>query len=108
MLDWCCMCKIAESVDHRLLHCEIVSELWSLLQTGWFGLAKTLMDFFNSWRMAALKLQLWKMASTCQIWCIWREWDDRSFEDPEHMLEELKPLFSNTLPLDAFDRLPWA
>jgi hypothetical protein len=31
VLDWCFMCKRAgETVDHLLLHCEYVRELWSL------------------------------------------------------------------------------
>jgi hypothetical protein len=29
---------------------------------------------------------VWKMVSTCLLWCIWREINDRSFE---RMLEEL-------------------
>ena len=32
ILDWCCMCKSnGESVDHFLLHCPIVYELWSMV-----------------------------------------------------------------------------
>ena len=34
ILDWFCMCKSnGESVDHLLLHCPIVFELWSMVFT---------------------------------------------------------------------------
>ena len=34
ILDWCYMCKSnAESVDHLLLHCPIVFELWFVVFT---------------------------------------------------------------------------
>ena len=41
VLDWCFMCKRAgETVDHLLLHCEYVRELWSLFSVfvGYVGL----------------------------------------------------------------------
>lgn len=31
------------------------------------------------------------------FWCLWREINDRSFEDHEKTLEELKSFFFNTL-----------
>jgi hypothetical protein len=32
VVDWCCMCKrCGESVDHLILHCEIVSVSWSAI-----------------------------------------------------------------------------
>jgi hypothetical protein len=30
---------------------------------------------------------------SCLLWCLWREINDRSFEDRERSLEELKSLF---------------
>jgi hypothetical protein len=30
------------------------------------------------------------------LWCLWREMNDRSFEDHERTLEEIKSLFFNT------------
>jgi hypothetical protein len=29
VVEWCCMCKKSEkSIDHLLIHCEVVRELW--------------------------------------------------------------------------------
>jgi hypothetical protein len=42
---------------------------------------------------------VWKTVSSCPMWCLWREINDRSFEDREKTLEEIKSLFFNTLYL---------
>jgi hypothetical protein len=31
--------------------------------------------------------------STCLLWCLWRESNDRNFKDRELMLEDLKSFF---------------
>ena len=32
IIDWCYMCKCnGESVDHLMLHCPIISDLWSMI-----------------------------------------------------------------------------
>jgi hypothetical protein len=36
---------------------------------------------------------------SCLLWCLWREMHDKSFEDGERTLEELKSLFLHTLYL---------
>ena len=37
IIDWCYMCKCnGESVDHLMLHCPIISDLWSMI-FGLFG-----------------------------------------------------------------------
>jgi hypothetical protein len=34
VVGWCCMCKQSgESINHLLLHCEVVRALWSVLFT---------------------------------------------------------------------------
>ena len=44
ILDWCYMCKSnIESVDHLLLHCPIVFEMWSMVFTL-FGIYWTMLD----------------------------------------------------------------
>jgi hypothetical protein len=40
---------------------------------------------------------VWKMVSSCLLWCLWREMNDRSFENRKRTLEELKSLFFSTL-----------
>jgi hypothetical protein len=39
-----------------------------------------------------------KMVTTCLLWCLWREMNDKSFEDCERTLEE-KSFFFKTLYL---------
>jgi hypothetical protein len=39
------------------------------------------------------------MVHPCLLWCLWREKNDRCFEDREKTSEELKSLFFNTLYL---------
>jgi hypothetical protein len=32
VVEWCCLCKKnGKSIDHILLHCEVVRELWSCI-----------------------------------------------------------------------------
>jgi hypothetical protein len=32
VVEWCCMCKKSkESIDHLLIHCNEVRELWSFI-----------------------------------------------------------------------------
>jgi hypothetical protein len=34
VIEWCCMRKKSgESIEHMLLHCEVVRDLWSYLLT---------------------------------------------------------------------------
>lgn len=40
---------------------------------------------------------VWKMVPICILWCVWQECNDRTFEDKEHPLEELRLLFFKTL-----------
>ena len=39
ILNWCCTCKrYGESVDHLLIHCSFVSDLWSSVYLVWQSL----------------------------------------------------------------------
>jgi hypothetical protein len=33
---------------------------------------------------------VWKMVHSCLMWCLWKEQNDRNFEDKERTFEELK------------------
>lgn len=61
-------------------------------------------DLLASWRGIKGISQIaavWKMASICLLWCIWRERNDRNFEDQELSLEEYKSFFWKTLFMRA-------
>lgn len=44
---------------------------------------------------------LWKMAPIYLLWCIWRQMNNRSFDDREWTMDELKAFSFNTLFLYA-------
>jgi hypothetical protein len=105
VVDRCCMCKRnGESVDHLLLHCEVAGALWDVFFSR-FGLSwvmpRRVVDLYACWWTAgsAQSAAVWKMVPLCLLWCLWREMNDRSFEDRERTLEEIKSLFFYTLYL---------
>ena len=53
----------------------------------------SLTECFGSWRAQkgnGTVLQIWRMASLCVMWCLWRERNAWNFEDHELGLMELK------------------
>jgi hypothetical protein len=102
VVDLCCLCKKSgETVDHLLLHCELVSALWNFF--GLFGLVfmpRRVRDLFACWRGkfgSPLSEAVWKMISLSLMWYIWRERNDRNFEDRERKVTELKRPYFNSL-----------
>jgi hypothetical protein len=43
--------------------------------------------------MACRSVVTWKMVPLCLMWCIWRERNNRNFDNLERTLEELKSYF---------------
>jgi hypothetical protein len=69
-----------ESIDHLLLHCEVVAEICNVF----FHL------FGVNWVMP-------RKVSDILEWCFWRERNARSFEDNESGMIELRKLPIHTL-----------
>jgi hypothetical protein len=97
------MCKkTRESVDHLLLHCDVASALWSYLSSC-FGMSwvmpKRIIDLLVCWWSFGRpqSAMVWKMMSICLFWCLWRERNNRSFEDLESTLKEILSSFYLTL-----------
>jgi hypothetical protein len=90
MAGWCCMCKRSgESVDHLLLHCEVVREVWIFLLRS-FGVSwvfpatvsALLCGWYNCWgKHSSL---IWNLVPHCIMWTIWWERNGRTFDDKEH------------------------
>ena len=105
-LDCCSMCKRnREAVDHFLIHCPIAFDLCSMVFTL-FGIhwvmPKTVVELvacrqgkFGRHRNAAI----WMAVPYCLMWCIWRERNNRRFEDLERSVSNFKLFFLKT-PLD--------
>jgi hypothetical protein len=85
------MCrKTWETVDHLLLHCDVASALWSSLFSR-FGISSVMprrvVDMLGCWRSSGRlrSTAVWKMLSICLFWRLWREINNRSFEDLEYL-----------------------
>lgn len=97
------MCKMnRETVDHLLLNFEVARVLWNAIFTRFslsWAMPIRVVDFFACWwtdgrsRSAAV----WKMVPSCLMWCLWRERNDRIFEDKEMTFEELRTFFFYSL-----------
>lgn len=103
VVNRCCLCKRdGESVDHLLIHCDIAQALWTAIFSR-FGLSWVMphrvVDLFACWWTGGRSRNavVWKMVPSCLMWCLWRERNDRTFEDQERTLEELKSFFFFTL-----------
>jgi hypothetical protein len=59
------------------------------------------LDLFECWWTAGRQRSavIWKMVPTCILWCVWKERNDRCFEDLERSLEEILASFFHTLYL---------
>jgi hypothetical protein len=98
---WLCEME-EESVDHLLLHCATASGLWNAFFAR-FGLCwvmpHSVKELFASWWTGGLSrsVVVWKMVPHCIMWCIWRERNNRCFEDSSRSREELFHFFLFTL-----------
>jgi hypothetical protein len=82
----CCMCKRnEESVDH-LLHCEVACAIWNVFfsqfKLSWV-MNRQVVDLNACWWIVdnTRSAAVWKMVPSYLFWCLWREMNDRNFED---------------------------
>uniref|UniRef100_A0A2N9FS98 Reverse transcriptase zinc-binding domain-containing protein n=1 Tax=Fagus sylvatica TaxID=28930 RepID=A0A2N9FS98_FAGSY len=101
VLDWCFMCKRAgESVNHLMLHCEYAQELWSMIFCM-FGISwvmpQSTYALLHCWRRKGPAHLIWNAIPSCLMWLLWRERNQRAFEDSERHSAELKLTLLRTL-----------
>ena len=104
VLEWCFMCKrCGEFVDHLLLHCHIAFEMWSMIFCL-FGVCwvmpQRVVDLLDCWSCNFRRhrnIVIWRFVPHCLMWCIWWEWNSRSFEGCERSFLEFKSFFFFTL-----------
>ena len=93
ILDWCYMCKSSvELVDHLLLNCPIVFEMWSMVFTL-FGIYWTAVELLTFWQGKFGRhwnVVIWMAIPHCLMWCIWQERNYRCFEKSERTVADLK------------------
>jgi hypothetical protein len=99
VIDRYCMCKMnGEFVDHLLLHYEVARALWnaifSCFNLSWV-MPLQVVDLFAYWWTGSRSRStvVWKMVHSCLLWCLWRERNDRQFDDKEKTIEELITFF---------------
>jgi hypothetical protein len=100
VVDRCCMCRRnGESVDHLLFHCEASGALWNAFfncfRLSWV-MHTRIIDLYACWWTvgSTRSAVVCKMVSSCLLWCIWGEMNDKSFEDHKRTMRSLSFLSS--------------
>ncbi len=96
-----CRCD-GETISHLLLHCSVAYGLQTFVFRS-FGilwvLSKSVPELFFGWRnlLGKNQSQIWNLIPSCIIWTLWRERNNRTFENVERTDSQFNELFSNTL-----------
>ena len=103
LVNWCCMCWCdEETMDYLLLHCKFAYALWSegffIFGIQWV-MPKTVASLLFGWWKWLEKhsSNIWNMVPACLMWLIWRECNNRTFEDFVRSIDLLKPILVGTL-----------
>jgi len=101
----CCLCKRnGESVDHLLRRCDVAYAPWSAIFTRfsmYWVMPRRVIDLFACWWTFGRPRSVvsWRMVPTCLFLCVWKERNNRYFEDLERSLEDILSSFFHTLYL---------
>ena len=95
IFGWCCLCRCSgETVDHFLLHCPMSCQIWSfvfkLFGVDWV-MSGCVLDQLACWRnwFGKHSSEVWNLAPSCVMWSLWRERNNRTFENIEHSVGQL-------------------
>jgi hypothetical protein len=80
-----CCCN-GETIDHLLLHCPVAGVLWSWIFQAFgvhWALSGTIADLLFSWwnGLGRHSSDIWNIVPVCLMWTIWKERNQRTFED---------------------------
>ena len=84
----CYLCLLeGESIDHFLLHCELMRSLWNLL-FSLFGMSWVLLysirEVLLRWLGSCVgkkRKKVWLAVPLCLFWIVWKERNSRAFEN---------------------------
>ena len=104
MVNRCILCKDnEESIDHILIHCDKTRVLWTFLlvvfSLKWVFLV-SVKNLFLEWKFKELDKKrriVWHVAPICLFWCIWKEHNQRIFNNEELLDQRLKKFFIKSL-----------
>jgi hypothetical protein len=96
-----CWCS-GETVDHLLLHCHVAGVLQSWIfhtfEVLWVLFGKVVGLLFSWWNgLGRYSLDIWNLAPLCLMWIIWKECNQRTFEDVSSSDRQLLEGFTLTL-----------
>ncbi|XP_059310048.1 uncharacterized protein LOC132061211 [Lycium ferocissimum] len=93
----CYLCgEQAETVNHLFLHCKVTDQLWQLFlkmkKINWVksGNIKEVMKCWNRDGNAAKKEKRWKIVPASIWWTVWKERNQRCFEDKQSSMQKMK------------------
>ena len=96
----CYLCLAEEeSIDHILLHCGLARSLWGLLfslfEVSWV-LPSSIREALLGWFRPCVEKErkkVWFSAPLCLFWIVWKEKNNRAFENEEHTIHGCKSFF---------------
>ena len=100
---WCCMCKNADELaDHLLMHCQFARQLWNFVfqfvGIDWVLPLDVPNLLFCWWNWFGKRsLGVWNLIPSCLMWIIWRERNNRTFENMESPVAKVIEMFFATL-----------
>ena len=97
------MCRRGwETGEHLLIHCAVASDLWNAVlrsfEVCWVfpkRIVDLLFGWYNSWGNQVSAI--WNLVPLCLMWIVWRERNQRTFEDMELSTIKLIELFFGLL-----------
>ena len=104
ILDWCYMCKkCRETVNSTPTSSYSLGPVDFGVLFIWLPLGyanERVIDMFATWQGSFgkhRKFTFWQAVPHCIMWCLWQEWNSRSFEGCEWNILEIKAFFLYTL-----------
>ncbi|WMV20535.1 hypothetical protein MTR67_013920, partial [Solanum verrucosum] len=93
----CYMCgEESETINHFFLHCKLTGQLWriflNLKGIMWVMPRDTLevLECWNKYSTQSEQKERWKIIPACIWWTVWKERNQRCFEDNHSSIQKLK------------------
>lgn len=94
----CALCG-TESLNHIMLHCHFVWNIWSSIIKWWGiqqvvrGTVEGLLQWWSDWKFNKVELQIWKAIPITIFWSVWKHRNDVIFNEVQPNNEDLCEIF---------------